>query len=255
MTQPPWTQPPEDRVLTGSEPYPVTSPGNPLYQVESPTFEANESWVPAGLNTTRSFSSLPRSIPVSPLRGYGRQLSGTGSLLGQAPQSVMSGRTLHGSASPLNLGPALSNAIHQPTGTSLNNRPLRENSIQSPLIYLYDIIVPSRRSARIIASQLLWNDDVYASGAQLVLVSREPLGNLEGKTHMLKIREANSGVDTAINALLSLMNLEEESTYPTFYDGRTAIRSQWRLKDLQDLSVPSSLYSRAISHPENGIQR
>jgi len=245
----------EDREPIGSAQYPASSPGNPLYRPESPTFVANVNWVPGALSTGRSSLSPRRNIPVSPLRNYGRPSLDTGSLLEVPPPSSMSGRTIQGSASPLNLGPALSDAIHRPTGRLLNNRPLQANSIQSPLTYLFDIIGPSRRSLRIIASRLLWNDDVYASGAQLVLVSREPLGNLEGKTHILKIREVNSGVDTPINALLSLMNLEEESTYPTFYDGRTAIRSVWRLKDLQDLSVPNNLFSPATFLPENGIQR
>ena len=62
------------------------------------------------------------------------------------------------------------------------------------------------------------------------------------------------GVDTGVKKLLLLMSFGEESTYHTFSDGSTDIRSLWRQKEVLDPYWPQEFGSHRTLTPEDGTR-
>ena len=79
---------------------------------------------------------------------------------------------------------------------------------------------------QLVASELLLSFEV-----QLELVSPTEHGWKQALGLILKIRVPNFGAAMEVNDVLLLMNLEEQSTSPIFYDGRTVILSEWKSKE------------------------
>lgn len=228
--------------------------GNPVYNTAASILRARRNLEREDLNTFKSSSlPVPKSLfEVSPRNGT--QWWDTGNLPVAPPPSPMFGKRRRELANSLNLDRDRLEETLQRIGKRLSDSPCPIKSTKSPLTFSYVIIVPYRSLGQTIVSRLSSNEYVKSSMARLVLGSRAVLGKKLAWIHFVKIRVQSFGVATEIKEMLLSMNLGEESTLRTSSDGRTDIRSLWRLKDHLDHCLPNEYGLPPTCIPMNGTQ-
>lgn len=107
--------------------------------------------------------------------------------------------------------------------------------IRYRLTFTFVIMVTSIRSVQIINNRILFSGLVESTGVRLAVAKVTRPGRRPGSMLTVKILALNFGVAMLINDMLSLMNLEELSTYPIFLDSSTSILSEWKQKAHQGL--------------------
>lgn len=121
--------------------------------------------------------------------------------------------------------------IPLPIGPALRSWQKQVKSIWSRRTFTFVITGLSSQLQPIMTNLSQWREQQKFIMAQLVpgnLV--EPFPKRDPMC-MLKILVANSGVATAVTAMLLSMNFEEESMYPTCSDGWIDIQSEWNSRD------------------------
>lgn len=126
----------------------------------------------------------------------------------------------------------------------------------SPEMYSFVIIGnilltagPSKQLLRTMASLLVLNEPSTSSGGDPVVEKVSAPGKRLVFRLILKIRAPNGGAVTKAKQMLSLMNLEELWTYPTYSAGLTGTLSVWSSKVVLDLS-----YVRLYGLPATWLQ-
>lgn len=118
---------------------------------------------------------------------------------------------------------------------------------------IYEIILRSHESMRIMRHLLLRNVPAGSIGELRALVKLDELGMSLVWVLTLKIPVLNGGADTAVKRLLLLMNTAGKSEYLTYSDGSIVTRCSLSVKDpashLQQLLLLSPVTSTLL----NGI--
>lgn len=240
----------EGKVLSGSQQYRsmVSSPGSPLASYTSKASSRMQSPV----SSTGSLSS------TSPERGlFDPFESCLGHTISNSPdprlQKTMFGRKLLESMERnLNLGCDLDNEPVRLIGRPCGSPPVKEELPIFPQTSAFVVTLHCEPSARHMLFRLACNEWLMSIGAELVLASREELGEKPVWTLTLKIRALNSGVDTKVREMLSLMSFEEESTFPICLDGWIDTQSGWRSKAQVCPCVLKEFGSPQMFIPRNG---
>lgn len=207
--------------------------GSPIYQRESPT--SRDSWNEAlvASSTTSSSPRLPRRGPFPRLRATSPPPP-TQNQLDQLLQGDIAGNLSPRLGNLLNLELSLFGATRLQTGIESVLMHLPDEWNEFPVRFTFDITQISIDYVLIIRNLLSDLLSARFSGVQLELENPIRPGNWQDQTLILKIRALNFGAATTVTRLLSLMNLEVLSIFPTFYDGWTNIQSELRQKEAQE---------------------
>jgi len=135
----------------------------------------------------------------------------------------------------LNSDNNLFNETQRQTGIEYVYWHLPANSIRYPVTFTFDITRISIVYVQIISSRVLSSGLVESTGVQLAVERVTGPGWRLRQPLIVKIRAPSFGVAMWINRTLSLMNLEEQSTWPIFSDGSTNIQSEWKPRGARDL--------------------
>lgn len=144
------------------------------------------------------------------------------------------------SSSDRSLSPETRRLNGSPYGKILNiltlgPPPSPETTTSYPLTYEWSIIGPFGLLALILQRLEEWNVNVWSSGERQVVENLDVPGKKLVWKLILRIPVQSFGAVMMAKKMLSSMNFEEALTFPIFYDGRTDIRSEWNLKEVQDL--------------------
>lgn len=140
------------------------------------------------------------------------------------------------------------------TGMQYWTAPSPETSMPSQAMYLYIVTTHSLESVQILLDRLESKKKYMCSGVILELVNHEMRGNSQGWELTLRIPEPNGGTATVVRKVLLSTSFVETSTWPTYFDGSTAIRSWWKSKEVHSHFRQTKYGLRAISPPDNGTQ-
>jgi len=133
-----------------------------------------------------------------------------------------------------NLEQNLFNATPEQIGIEYVYWHLPANSIRYPVMFIFVITRISTVFAQILNSRLLSSGLVESTGVQLAVGRVTGPGWRLALPLIAKIRAPSFGVAMTVKRMLSLMNLEEQSTWPIFFDGSTSIRSEWKPRGARD---------------------
>jgi len=231
---------------------PYRTMGTPLGSPQlSPTPRVNSREASPVTSTGSSLSTSKSNNLYDP---FGSCLDrGTLSLLeAKLAKTTFGSRILESREPSLSLENDRCSETSQPIG-SKSGSPLRKEELETfPQTYVYVVISHCEASARHMSFQLGVNEWLISIGAELVLASREELGEKQEWTLTLKIRALNFGVDTKIRGMLLSMSFEEVSIFPICLDGWIDIQSGWRSKAQACPCVLKSFGSRVMFIQQNG---
>ena len=102
-------------------------------------------------------------------------------------------------------------------------------------MYEWLIIGPFEQLAQIILKQQEWSENAWSFGERQVLENLDVLGTKPVWRLTVKIPAQSFGMVTKMRNILLSMSFEEGLTYPICLDGWTDIRSEWKLREPQNL--------------------
>lgn len=219
------------RGLTGWAQSRAILTGSPVYRRESVTSEDSESLAREDSNTGRYSSSAPERLPYQPSVDYGNPYLDTGNLQDPPQPNPTFGRTTPELVNPSNLERGPSEEMSLLTGLRFVLQLLPESLTRSPMTFTYVFITRSAELGLTIFSRLQSSEQLTSSGAELGLASQDGLGPRQERLLMLRIRAPSFGVGMLVARMLSSMNFEARSIYPTYYAGWTGIRCVLSLRE------------------------
>ncbi|AMB42992.1 hypothetical protein [Circovirus-like genome DCCV-13] len=197
------------------------------------TYEVKPRSVQQGSNTGSCLRSIPSrsdSLPLSPALSDRH----TANQPDQKPPMTMFGRkTPRWTEQDLKWVNDLTEEMSKPTGSEYGNPLLQGTFCPSKQVFVFNITAHSVQYALTTLNQLLLNVESLSFMDLQVLENREEPGKKPVGLLILKIREANFGMDTQIRRMLYLMNFEEESIFPIYCDGLIATQYSLKSRELQ----------------------
>lgn len=179
----------------------------------------------------------------------------TRNLLVVPPLKIMSGKMIHGlPVLNLNWVGNHSRGTTANTGKTSSKRQKKADSKTLMPKYMSPTMEVSQGLPKTICSPVPWKGPLQSIGGPLVLENPAELGNMQHLTPTPKTQGQNSGTDIEDKKTLSLMNSEETSILPTFYDGSIAIPSPLKQKVQVPSSRPKVSGLRPILTQDNGTQ-
>lgn len=140
----------------------------------------------------------------------------------------------------------------KPTGTRSGKALNGVIYYPSPVTYEWSVTGPYVQLELTLTRLNRLFENAKFSGALLELVSPGRLGNKQEWKLTVRIHAASSGAAIKVNETLSSMNFEEESMFPIFCDGWTAIQSEWKSK-APPCHLPLNVYGSPLTKTqENG---
>lgn len=154
----------------------------------------------------------------------------------------------------LNLDQSPLNESQRSIGSKYGHMLSTVESKKSPPRFVYRATAPYEALVQTMITLLAWNETAEFISVKLVLVSPVVRGMKQDWMLSVKTHGLNSGVDTKVKRMLSLMNFVEVLTYPTSCVGWIVIQSVWKLREVADPCVPSTSGLPATFRRETGTQ-
>jgi len=121
--------------------------------------------------------------------------------------------------------------IQRGTGSLFGPPPSPEISRASPQMFESYLIGHYELLLQTMTDLLALLKNATYTGAELALENLGGLGTKRAWTLIVKTHVQNFGAATKVKNMWLSMNFVEVSTYPTYCDGWTVIRSEWKLKE------------------------